>query len=201
MIGSRFLRGLAVTFSLCAFPALIPACGGETAPLAITPHAIVISEARKDGSSPTHVLLFDVPVTCADARYLEGGAPEGARFKAILGVQKWKLGALDATHQAVLFDAKGIVSTTASGGTSESPSGAKSALAWGSFELLTAPRAKGDMARLRGSANGAFTIYQTRPFSEENASMVLSAAEPDRQEFSFAGDIDLTLCSDIVDAK
>ena len=67
------MRGHFLLPLLCwsTLSALLPACSGETAPLVLTPHAIVISEDKKDGGDTIHVLLSDVPLTCADARYLD----------------------------------------------------------------------------------------------------------------------------------
>ena len=201
MIGPRFLHGFLATLFFGALTACQPACGGETAPLAITPHAVVFSTARNDGESPTHVLLFDVPVSCSDARCLDKGAPPGARFKAVVDTRAWKVGTLELPGRAALFDAQGVVSTSASGGTEEPGRGVARSLSWGTFELLTAPRVKGEVARLRGSASGTFSVYPSRRGSEEYDLTTVSSSEPDRQEFSFARDIDVTLCSDIVDAK
>lgn len=197
------MRGLFLLsfVGLSTLAALLPACSGETAPLVFTPHAIVHSEDKKDGGSTIHVLLSDVPLTCADARYLDGGAPPGARFKAVLAMRKWNVGAFNPYAEAALFDDEGLVAAGASGGVVEPKPGVKQILAWGSFELLTAPRAKGQVARLRGSADGTFSVYANRPLAEEYNVMRVSTEEPDEQAFSFSSDIDVTLCSDIVEAK
>lgn len=197
------MRGHFLLPLLCwsTLSALLPACSGETAPLVLTPHAIVISEDKKDGGDTIHVLLSDVPLTCADARYLDRGAPPGARFKAVLGMRRWKVGALDSSANAALFDDEGVVSTYASGGVEEPEPGVKSYLPWGRFELLTAPRAKGDVARLRGSADGAFSVYGKRPTSEEYNLTLFTTEEPKRQAFSFSSEMAITLCSDIVETK
>jgi hypothetical protein len=200
------MRGHFLLPLLClSLSALLPACSGETAPLVLTPHAILISEDKKNGGDTIHVLLSDVPLTCADARYLGGpllggGVPPGARFKAVLGMRRWKVGALDSTAEAALFDDEGVVSTYASGVEEPGP-GVKGYRPWGSFELLTAPRAKGEVARLRGSADGAFSVYARRPLSEEYGVTRFTTEEPKRQAFSFSSDMDLTLCSDIVETK
>lgn len=182
---------------LSTLSALLPACGGETAPLVLTPYAIAISEDKKDGGETIQVLLSDVPLTCADAQYLERGVPAGARFKAVLGMRRWRVGALDASGQAALFDDEGLVSTDASG----AEPGVRQYRPWASFELLTAPRAKGEVARLRGSAEGAFSVYTRRPLYEEYGLTRWSEEEPKRQAFSFSSDMDVTLCSDIFEAK
>ncbi len=175
----------------------IGALAGETAPLVLTPHAIVISEDKKNVGDTIHVLLSDAPLTCADARYLDRGAPPGARFKA---VRRWEVGALDSSANAALIDDEGVVSTYASGVEEPEP-GVKSYLPWGRFELLTAPRSKGDVARLRGSADGAFFVYGKRPTFEEYNLTLFTIEEPKRQAFSFSSEMDITLCSDIVETK
>jgi hypothetical protein len=160
----------------------------------------VISEDKKNGGDTIHVLLSDAPLSCADARYLDRGAPPGARFKAVLGMRRWKVGVLDSSADAALFDDEGVVSTYANG-VEKPESGVKSYVPWGRFELLTAPRAKGDVARLRGEADGAFSVYGNRPTLEEYNLVLFTTEEPKRQAFSFSSDMDVTLCSDIVETK
>ena len=116
-------------------------------------------------------------------------------------MRRWKVGALDSSANAALFDDEGVVSTYASGGVEEPEPGVKSYLPWGRFELLTAPRAKGDVARLRGSADGAFSVYGKRPTSEEYNLTLFTTEEPKRQAFSFSSEMAITLCSDIVETK
>lgn len=66
------MRGLFLRpfVGLSTLSARLPACSGETAPLVLAPHPVVPSEGRT-----SHVPHSDVRLTCADARYLDGGAP------------------------------------------------------------------------------------------------------------------------------
>lgn len=132
---------------------------------------------------------------CTRAVDRRGRSP-GARFKRRAGHA-----AFNPSAKAALFDDEGLVAAGALGRVVEAKPGVMRVLPWGSFELLTAPRAKGEVARLRGSADGTFSVYANRPLAEEYDVTRFSTEEPDEQAFSFSSDIDVTLCSDIVEAR
>lgn len=181
----RFAKSLLLASFVASTLAL--GCAGETAPLDVRPHAIAL--VSDQGSGPTaFVLMFDVPVTCDDARFLEKGAPPGARFKAVASTREWKVGAL-SPDRAALFDDGGLLANRVLTET------------WGEIDLLTAPTVKGATARLRASGRGTFSIRPRRPFSEDGSESVIYFGEPDTQEFTLSGEIDATLCTDVVVKK
>jgi hypothetical protein len=71
------MRGLFLLpfVGLSTLSARLPACSGETAPLVVAPHAVVRAEGRTVHVLHSDVCLTCADATCADARYLDGGAP------------------------------------------------------------------------------------------------------------------------------
>jgi hypothetical protein len=190
MLVRKLVHALVGSVVVCALSTVLPGCSSESEPLVIAPHAIAIAADPSYGGSV--VLLSDVPLSCADAQYLKGGAPPGARFKAVLRVRAWKAGAIESSADAALFDEEGLLSVSARGRVDE---------LWGTFTLLDAPRAKGAVARLRASAQGTFAVTDHRPVLEEYSIYRVTFGEPEQRPFSFSGEVDVTICSDLVDAK
>ncbi len=196
----RALHAAAGPLVFCALSLVAAGCSTEPEALVVSPHAIALADGSSVGG--TRLLVSGVPLSCADAQYLERGAPPGARFKAVLHLGSWKVGALQPSAHAALFDDEGLLSVSARGPVEEPEPGVVIERSWGTFELLDAPRAKGAVARLRTSAQGTFTVTDRRPALEEyDAYRLTFGGEPEHRPFSFSGDVDVALCSDIVDAK
>ena len=199
MLVRKLVHALVGSLAVGALSMVLPACSSESEPLVIAPHAIAIAADPSYGGSV--VLLSDVPLSCADAQYLKRGAPSGARFKAILPVRAWKAGAIESSADAALFDEEGLVSVSAQGRVEEPRPGVTVEQSWGTFTLLDAPRAKGAVARLRTSAQGTFAVTDQRPVLEEYDVYRVTFGELEHRPFSFSGDVDVTICADLVDAK
>lgn len=190
-----YASSLVVTALACS------GCSGKTAPIDVTPYAIAF-EANDAGSVRPFMLFFDVPVTCEDARFLEKGAPPGARFKAVArtSLQEWDVGELIADRYA-LFDEEGLLSTRVLSKTATDTDGITAIVPWAKVDLLTAPTEAGAAARVRIQGQGSFVLGRVRPIEEDSGGSAMYFGEPETQEISVNGEIDVRLCTTVGTTK
>ncbi len=137
------------------------------------------------------VEVSDIPLRCEDPVFNAPHAPEGARMGAAMEVSPWRPTSmtLDYGWFAALYngDREQVARLSAPiGGPPDSK---------GSLEVLSAPRKKGELARLRLSGEGVFLVKRDPAFDLKAEGVESDPYE--RTPFSFSGEVDAVVCGDI----
>lgn len=137
------------------------------------------------------VEVSDIPLRCEDPPFNAPHGPEGARMGAAMDVSPWRPTSmtLDYGWFALLYDGdrKQVARLVAPiGGPRDSK---------GALEVVSAPRKKGELARLRLSGEGVFLVKREPAFDLKAEGIESDPYE--RTPFSFSGEVDAVVCGDV----